>query len=89
MCACSPPLYPAPLIPTSTKTQVDKGGEGVCVQSSTLGSLEALLTFLDSDAVNIPVSGISIGPVHKKDVLRAGAMAERGGYRGVSEWGVV
>ena len=57
--------------------QVDKGGEGVCVQASTLGSLEALLTFLNSPEVNIPVSGINIGPVHKKDVLRANVMNEK------------
>lgn len=47
-------------------------------QASTLGSLEALLAFLDSDDVQIPVSGINIGPVHKKDVLRANVMAEKG-----------
>ena len=58
--------------------KVDKSGEGVCVQASTLGSLEALLAFLDSDDVAIPVSGINIGPVHKKDVLRANVMAEKG-----------
>lgn len=52
-------------------------GEGVCVQASTLGSLEALLTFLKSDAVQIPVSGINIGPVHKKDVMRASVMLEK------------
>jgi hypothetical protein len=40
--------------------------------------LEALVAFLDSDGVNIPVSGINIGPVHKKDVLRANVMAEKG-----------
>ncbi|OVA15644.1 Elongation factor [Macleaya cordata] len=58
-------------------SRIDKSGEGVCVQASTLGSLEALLEFLKSPAVNIPVSGISIGPVHKKDVMRASVMLER------------
>ena len=53
-------------------------GEGVCVQASTLGSLEALLEFLKSPAVKIPVSGINIGPVHKKDVMRASVMLEKG-----------
>ncbi|CAN6472370.1 unnamed protein product [Victoria cruziana] len=55
--------------------RIDKSGEGVCVQASTLGSLEALLEFLKS--VKIPVSGINIGPVHKKDVMRASVMLER------------
>ncbi|KAI3947738.1 hypothetical protein MKX01_034403 [Papaver californicum] len=58
-------------------SRIDKSGEGVCVQASTLGSLEALLEFLKSPAVNIPVSGISIGPVHKRDVMRASVMLER------------
>jgi translation initiation factor 5B len=53
-------------------------GEGVCVQASTLGSLEALLEFLRSPAVKIPVSGIAIGPIHKKDVMRASVMLEKG-----------
>lgn len=57
--------------------RIDKTGEGVCVQASTLGSLEALLEFLKSPAVNIPVSGISIGPVHKKDVMKASVMLEK------------
>lgn len=61
------------------RAQVDKGGEGVCVQASTLGSLEALLTFLSTPEVNIPVAGITIGPVHKKDVLRANVMNEKKG----------
>ena len=48
---------------------VDKSQEGVCVQASTLGSLEALLEFLKTSKV--PVVSISIGPVHKKDVMKA------------------
>ncbi|KAJ2581821.1 eukaryotic translation initiation factor 5B [Coemansia sp. RSA 1836] len=54
---------------------IDKSGCGVWVQASTLGSLEALLEFLRTS--KIPVSGINIGPVHKKDVTRASAMLER------------
>lgn len=60
---------------TSLLSSIDKSGKGVCVQSSTLGSLEALLTFLK--ASNIPVSGINIGPVHKKDIIRCSVMLER------------
>lgn len=58
-------------------SSVDKTGEGVCVQASTLGSLEALLEFLKSEDVQIPVSTINIGPVHKRDVMRANIMIER------------
>ncbi|KAJ2627575.1 eukaryotic translation initiation factor 5B, partial [Coemansia sp. RSA 1694] len=54
---------------------IDKSGRGVWVQASTLGSLEALLELLRTS--KIPVSGINIGPVHKKDVTRASAMLER------------
>ncbi|GJW24731.1 eukaryotic translation initiation factor 5B-like protein [Tanacetum coccineum] len=57
--------------------RIDKSGEGVYVQASTLGSLEALLEFLKTPTVNIPVSGIGIGPVHKKDVMKAAAMLDK------------
>ncbi|KAJ7590596.1 hypothetical protein C8J56DRAFT_1013560 [Mycena floridula] len=60
---------------TSLLNNIDKSGRGVCVQASTLGSLEALLDFLKSS--KIPVSGINIGPVHKKDIMRAGTMLEK------------
>ncbi|KAI0938949.1 hypothetical protein AcV5_000495 [Taiwanofungus camphoratus] len=60
---------------TTLLNSIDKSGRGVCVQASTLGSLEALLDFLKSS--KIPVSGINIGPVHKKDVMRAATMLEK------------
>ncbi|KZV87661.1 P-loop containing nucleoside triphosphate hydrolase protein [Exidia glandulosa HHB12029] len=60
---------------TSLVNSVDKTERGVCVQASTLGSLEALLDFLKSS--KIPVSGIGIGPVHKKDIMRASTMVEK------------
>lgn len=56
-------------------SSVDKSERGVCVQASTLGSLEALLDFLKVS--KIPVSGIGIGPVHKKDIMRAATMVEK------------
>jgi translation initiation factor 5B len=49
--------------------------QGVFVQASTIGSLEALLEFLRTS--KIPYAGINIGPVHKKDVTRASIMLER------------
>lgn len=55
--------------------RVSKTQTGVHVQASTLGSLEALLSFLESS--KIPVSGIQIGPVHKKDVRRAMTQLEK------------
>ncbi|XWS63809.1 hypothetical protein CRYUN_Cryun06bG0133900 [Craigia yunnanensis] len=61
----------------SVMSRIDKSGEGVYVQASTLGSLEALLEFLKTPDVNIPVSGIGIGPVLKKDVMKASVMLEK------------
>lgn len=48
---------------------VNSKEEGVCVQASTLGSLEALLEFLKTS--KIPVSSVGIGPIFKKDVMKA------------------
>ncbi|GLJ18361.1 hypothetical protein SUGI_0324990 [Cryptomeria japonica] len=62
---------------SNVMSRIDKSGEGVYVQASTLGSLEALLEFLKTPAVSIPVSAIGIGPVHKKDVMRASVMLEK------------
>lgn len=53
---------------------IKKKPEGVYVQASTLGSLEALLEFLR--AQKIPYSNVNIGPVHKRDVQKAAAMLE-------------
>ncbi|KAL5011761.1 hypothetical protein ScPMuIL_010312 [Solemya velum] len=47
---------------------------GVFVQASTLGSLEALLEFLRTS--KIPYAGINIGPVHRKDIMKASIMLE-------------
>lgn len=47
---------------------------GVFVQASTLGSLEALLAFLKDS--KIPVASVKIGPVVKRDVMKASVMLE-------------
>ena len=54
---------------------LDKEGVGVSVQASTLGSLEALISFLRDNKV--PVSSLNIGTVFKKDVIRASIMLEK------------
>ena len=57
------------------RSSINKEGTGVYVQSSTLGSLEALLHFLK--ASKIPVVDFGIGPVAKVDVIKASCMHER------------
>ena len=56
-------------------SNISRSGRGVTVQASTLGSLEALLEFLRTS--KIPVANISIGPVHKRDVITASTMLEK------------
>ncbi|SOV21580.1 translation initiation factor IF-2, putative [Plasmodium sp. DRC-Itaito] len=55
---------------------VDKTGVGLYVMASTLGSLEALLIFLNDS--KIPVFGVNIGTIQKKDVKKASIMREKG-----------
>eukprot|EP00057_Strongylocentrotus_purpuratus_P023372 XP_011677846.1 PREDICTED: eukaryotic translation initiation factor 5B [Strongylocentrotus purpuratus] len=62
-------------------TSIKMSERGVYVQASTLGSLEALLEFLRTS--KIPYSGINIGPVHKKDVMKASVMLEHDGQYAV------
>merc|ERR1740139_61978 len=59
------------------KLSTDKNG--VMVQASTLGALEALLQFLREETKPpIPVSSIGIGAIHKKDVTKISVMKEKG-----------
>ncbi|KAL6623271.1 hypothetical protein ACP70R_033150 [Stipagrostis hirtigluma subsp. patula] len=51
--------------------------EGVCVQASCRGTLEAIIEHLKSPSVDVPVSSCSLGPVHKQDVMKATAMLKR------------
>eukprot|EP00931_Biecheleriopsis_adriatica_P031667 TRINITY_DN1853_c0_g1_i2.p1 TRINITY_DN1853_c0_g1~~TRINITY_DN1853_c0_g1_i2.p1 ORF type:complete len:1277 (+),score=463.51 TRINITY_DN1853_c0_g1_i2:360-3833(+) len=53
----------------------EKQPAGVYVKASTLGSLEALLSFLTD--MKIPVFDVGIGEVHKKDVKKACVMKEK------------
>lgn len=61
----------------SILSRIDTSLEGVCVQASNFHSLEALLKIMKTPGVNIPVSAINIGPIHKKDVEKASAMLEK------------
>ncbi|ODV97331.1 hypothetical protein PACTADRAFT_32802 [Pachysolen tannophilus NRRL Y-2460] len=60
---------------TGLLDSVDTTGRGVTVQASTLGSLEALLDFLKD--MKIPVMSIGLGPVYKRDVMKATTMLDK------------
>ena len=60
---------------TSLAKFVERSGKGVWVQASTLGSLEALLTFLQQ--MKIPVYNFGIGPLHKSTIVRAATMLDK------------
>jgi len=55
--------------------------EGVYVQASTLGSLEALLEYLRTSKVKY--SAINIGPINKRDIMKASTMLEHNEKYGV------
>ncbi|XP_043202622.1 eukaryotic translation initiation factor 5B-like [Amphibalanus amphitrite] len=59
----------------SALSAIKLSDHGVYVQASTLGSLEALLEFLRTS--KIPYSGVRIGPVVKRDVMKASVMLDR------------
>jgi len=67
--------YKAEVSKCYLKGKFKKSEVGVYVQASTIGSMEALLAYLKD--CNIPVSGLSIGPVYKKDVMRASIMHDK------------
>ncbi|XP_065361107.1 eukaryotic translation initiation factor 5B [Calliphora vicina] len=58
----------------SALSHIKLASTGVYVQASTLGSLEALLEFLRTS--KIPYAAIRIGPVVKRDVMKASTMLE-------------
>jgi len=49
--------------------------QGVYVKASTLGSLQALHSYLTEK--NIPISSMGIGPITHKDLIKAGTLVER------------
>ncbi|XP_062204137.1 eukaryotic translation initiation factor 5B-like [Phragmites australis] len=51
--------------------------EGVYVQASSLGTLEAITEHLKTLSLDVPVSGCNLGPVHKQDVIKATTMLKR------------
>ena len=50
------------------KDFLSKTGKGIMVQASTLGSLEAILCFLND--MKIPIAAVGLGTLQKKDVMK-------------------
>lgn len=64
---------------SSVMKSLSTDAQGVMVHCSTLGALEALLQFLREECKPpIPVGHVNIGPIHKKDIMRANIMNEKG-----------
>ena len=69
------PSAQCPPFEESILNDFEKEPAGVYVKASTLGSLEALLSFLQD--MKIPVFDVGIGEVHKRDVKKACIMKDR------------
>jgi translation initiation factor 5B len=64
---------------TQLLKSLEMDARGVLVHASTLGALEALLQFLREECEpKIPVSHIVIGPIYKKDIMRAALAHDKG-----------
>jgi len=59
----------------SALASIERQAAGVYVKASTVGSLEALLSFLQE--MEVPVFDMSIGDIHRKDVMQAAIMKEK------------
>ena len=57
------------------KDFLSKTGKGIMVQASTLGSLEAILTYLKDQ--KIQVSAVGVGNLNKKDVVKMQTIKEK------------
>lgn len=60
---------------SSILNKVSKDKIGISIQSSTLGSLEALITLLEQN--KIPIGNISLGPIHKKHIIHSIMMKQK------------
>lgn len=59
----------------SVFSSIELQQEGIHIVSSTLGSLEALVSFLKGSKV--PISGVSVGVIRKKDLIIVASMTKK------------